>query len=145
MGLRTAAERGSVMSKLEEIREEFKKDRFATDAVGIVIDCAEPGKAVCSLALKPHHMNANNVPMGGAIFTLADFTCAVAANGYSERMTVSQNASITFLAPARGERLTAEAVCLRSGRTTALLTVDIRDELDTYVAHAAVNAYVIGQ
>lgn len=67
MGLRTAAERGSVMSKLEEIREEFKKDRFATDAVGIVIDCAEPGKAVCSLALKPHHMNANNVPMGGAI------------------------------------------------------------------------------
>lgn len=90
------------MSKLEEIREEFKKDRFATDAVGIRIDCAEPGKAVCSLTLKPHHMNANNVPMGGAIFTLADFTCAVAANGYSERMTVSQNASITFLALKKG-------------------------------------------
>ena len=97
------------------------------------------------MLFRSHHMNANNVPMGGAIFTLADFTCAVAANGYSERMTVSQNASITFLAPARGERLTAEAACLRSGRTTALLTVDIRDELDTYVAHAAVNAYVIGQ
>lgn len=89
-------------------------------------------------------MNANNVPMGGAIFTLADFTCAVAANGYSEKMTVSQNASITFCAPARGVRLVAEASCLRSGRTTALLTVDIRDELDTYVAHATVNAYVVG-
>lgn len=133
------------MSKLEEIREEFKKDRFATDAVGIVIDSAESGKAVCSLTLEPRHMNANNVPMGGAVFTLADFTCAVAENGYGERSTVSQNASITFLAPARGKRLIAEASCLRSGRTTALLTVDIRDELGTYVAHATVNAYVIGQ
>ena len=133
------------MSSLKEIQDRFKNDHFATDATGVVIDCAEPGKAVCSLALEAHHMNANNVPMGGAIFTLADFTCAVAANGYSEKMTVSQNASVTFLAPARGERLTAEATCLRSGRTTALLTVDIRDELDTYVAHAAVNAYVIGQ
>lgn len=132
------------MSKLEEIREEFKKDRFATDAVGIVIDSAEPGKAVCSLTLEPRHMNANNVPMGGAVFTLADFTCAVAANGYGERSTVSQQASITFLAPARGKRLIAEASCLRSGRTTAFLAVDIRDELGTYVAHATVNAYVLG-
>ena len=134
------------MSKyVAHIRERFKNDRFATDAAGIVIDCAGPGKAVCSMHLEQHHMNANNVPMGGAIFTLADFTCAVAANGYSERMTVSQNASITFLAAARGKRLIAEASCLRSGRTTALLTVDIRDELDTYVAHATVNAYVLGQ
>lgn len=133
------------MPNLEEIRRRFQNDHFAMDTTGIKIDSAEPGKAVCSLILEERHMNENNVPMGGAIFTLADFTCAVAANGYSERMTVSQNASITFLAPARGERLTAEAACLRSGRTTALLTVDIRDELDTYVAHAAVNAYVIGQ
>ncbi|MCI9397356.1 MAG: PaaI family thioesterase [Lachnospiraceae bacterium] len=132
------------MSKLEEIRERFQNDRFATDAAGIVIDSAEPGKAVCSLHLELRHMNANKVPMGGAIFTLADFACAVAANGYSEKMTVSQNASITFCAPARGVRLVAEASCLRSGRTTALLTVDIRDELDTYVAHATVNAYVVG-
>ena len=131
------------MSKLEEIREEFKKDRFATEVVGIVIDCAEPGKAVCSLALKPHHMNANNVPMGGAIFTLADFACAVAANGYCEKATVSQNASITFLAPAKGKRLIAEASCLRSGRTTALYAVDVRDEMGTYVAHAAINSYIV--
>lgn len=137
-------ERGAIMSKLEEIRNRFKSDRFATEAVGIEIESAEPGKAVCSLTLEPHHMNANNVPMGGAIFTLADFTCAVAANGFEERSTVSQNASITFLAPAKGKRLLAEAACLRSGRTTALLEVDIRDELDTYVAHATVNAYVIG-
>ncbi|MCM1268876.1 MAG: PaaI family thioesterase [Bacteroidales bacterium] len=132
------------MPTLEEIRERFQKDRFATEAANIVIDAAQPGKAVCSVTLKAHHMNANNVPMGGAIFTLADFACAVAANGHAERVTVSQNASITFLSPAKGKRLIAEASCLRAGRTTGLYAVDIRDELDTYVAHATINAFTVG-
>ena len=131
------------MTTLEEIRNRFKNDHFATDATGIVIDSAEPGRAVCSLTLEERHMNDNNVPMGGAVFTLADFVCAVAANGYSERNTVSQNVSITFLSPAKGKRLIAEASCLREGRTTALYTADVRDELGTYVAHAVLNAYVI--
>lgn len=132
------------MPTLEEIRQRFADDRFATDAAGIVIDLAEPGKAVCSLTLEAHHMNANNVPMGGAIFTLADFTCAIAANACAEKVTVSQNASITFLAPAKGKRLIAEANCLRAGRTTGLYAVDVRDELGTYVAHASINAFVVG-
>lgn len=131
------------MSALEEIRSRFQNDYFATGTTGIVIDSAEPGKAVCSLVLEERHMNENNVPMGGAVFTLADFVCAVAANGYSERKTVSQNVSITFLAPAKGKRLIAEASCLREGRTTALYAADVRDELGTYVAHAIVNGYVI--
>lgn len=132
------------MSALEEIRSRFQNDHFATDAAGIIIDSAEPGKAVCSLTLEEKHMNENHVPMGGAVFTLADIACAVAANGYSEKKTVSQHASITFLAPAKGKRLIAEASCLRAGRTTALYAADVRDELGTYVAHATVNAYVIG-
>lgn len=131
------------MPSLEEIRRRFQNDRFATDAAGIVIDFAEPGKAVCSMVLEERHMNDNGVPMGGAVFTLADFACAVAANGFSERKTVSQNVSVTFLAPARGKRLTAEASCLREGRTTALYAADVRDELGTYVAHATVNGYKI--
>ena len=131
------------MSALEEIRNRFKNDHFATDTTGIVIDSAEPGKAVCSMNLEERHMNENNVPMGGAVFTLADFTCAIASNGYSERKTVSQNVSITFLSPAKGKRLIAEASCLREGRTTALYMADVRDELGTYVAHAVLNGYVI--
>ncbi len=132
------------MPSLEEIRSRFQNDHFAMDATGIVIDSAEPGKAVCSLTLEERHMNENHVPMGGAVFTLADFTCAIAANGYSERKTVSQHASITFLSPAKGKRLIAEAVSLRDGRTTALYTVDVRDELGTYVAHGTINGYVLG-
>lgn len=132
------------MSSLEEIRKRFQNDHYAMETTGVVIDSAEPGKAVCSLVLEERHMNENHVPMGGAIFTLADFACAIASNGYAQKKTVSQQVSISFLAPAKGKRLIAEAFCLRAGRTTALYEVDVRDELDTYVAHATVNGYVIG-
>ena len=131
------------MSSLEEIRNRFKNDHFATDATGVVIDCAEPGRAVCSLTLEERHMNENKVTMGGAIFTLADIACAVAANGYSEKVTVSQQASITFLTSAKGGQLIAEAFCLREGHTTALYEVKVHDELGTYVAHATMNGYII--
>ena len=82
--------------------------------------------------------------MGGAVFTLADFAFAVAANGFSDRVTVSQHVSITFLAVAKGRRLLAEARQLKAGRTTCLFQVEVRDELGTYVAHAAVNGFAVG-
>lgn len=131
------------MPTLDEIRRRFQKDHFAMETTGIVIDSAKPGKAVCSLVLEERHMNENNVPMGGAIFTLADIACAVAANGYAEKTAVSQHASITYLAPAKGTRLIAEASCLKTGHTTTLYSVDIKDELGTYVAHATINGYII--
>lgn len=131
------------MPDLKEIRARFQADRFAVEALGAEIQEAEPGRAVCSVELKPQHMNANRVPMGGAVFTLADFAFAVAANGCSERVTVSQHVSITFLAPAKGSRLLAEAACLKAGRTTCLYGVEVRDELGTYVAHATVNGFTI--
>lgn len=83
-------------------------------------------------------------PLGGVIFTLADFVCAIAANGCFGRNIVSRNVSVTFLAPAKGKVLIAEASCLREGHTTALYAADVRDEPGTYVAHATVNGYAIG-
>ena len=89
-------------------------------------------------------MNANGTPMGGAIFTLADFAFAVAANGFAERVTVSQHASVTFLAPAKGKELRAEATCLKAGRTLCLYEVRITDELGVCVAHVTVNGFTVG-
>ena len=44
---------------------------------------------------------------------------------------------------ARGTELLAEAKCLKSGRTTCLYAVEVRDELGTYVAHATVNGFTV--
>lgn len=130
------------MPELEELVRRFREDRFAMLA-GAEIREAEPGRAVCAMPLEQKHMNANGVPMGGAIFTLADFACAVAANGFSERVVVSQQASISFLAPAKGGMLLAEANCLKMGRTTCLIAVDVHDDSGTYVAHATINGFVV--
>lgn len=131
------------MPTLEEIRKRFQADRFAAELTGAVIKEAEPGRAVCTLVLRPEHMNANRAPMGGAVFTLADFAFAVAANAFSEAVTVSQHVSITFLSPAKGVELSAQARCLKSGRSTCLYEVDVRDELGTFAAHAVVNGFTV--
>ena len=131
------------MPTLDQIRACFSGDRFATEAAGVTIDVAEPGHAVCSMPIRPVHLNANFVPMGGAIFTLADFAFAVAANGHSTQVTVTQQVSVTFLSASRGKTLIAEARCLKAGRATCLYTVDVTDELGAQVAHLTVNGFTL--
>lgn len=130
------------MPSLEELRERFKADRFAQLA-GVEIVEAEEGRAVCKIDLREDHMNANNTPMGGAIFTLADFTYAIASNGFTEHIIVSQHCSITFLSPAKGKTLLAEAKCIKSGRSTCLYEISVKDELGTYVAYATINGFTV--
>lgn len=131
------------MPTLDQIRACFSGDRFATETTGITIQAAEPNHAICNLPLRPGLLNANGTPMGGAIFTLADFAFAVAANGHSTSVTVSQHASITFLAPARGQTLIAEASCIKAGRRTCLYQVEVKDDIGTYVAHVTVDGYTV--
>jgi len=131
------------MPTLEQIRACFAGDRFASECLGAVIEVAEPNHAVISMELHSEHCNALGNPMGGAIFTLADFAFAVAANGHSQRVTVSQNADIHFLSTAAGKQLRAEAVCIRAGRTTSLYTVNVHDELGTHVAHLSITGFTV--
>lgn len=135
------------MATLKEIREQFYKDCFATAVLGAEIVSAEPGKAVCRVALRRELCNAVGRPMGGAIFTLADFAFAVAANGCENdgRVTVSQQVSVTFLAATKGTELLAEAECIRSGRTTCLYQVRVTDDLGKLVAHFTVNGFTVGE
>lgn len=133
------------MNTIEEVRAYFAGDKFAALA-GIEITEVESGRAVCRMELQPHHMNANNTPMGGAIFTLADLAFAVAANADNVDRgshTVSQHMSITFLSPAKGKALIAEAKRIKAGRRTCLYEVSVRDELGTMVAHATGNGFTV--
>lgn len=126
------------MSLLEEVREIFKQDAFATEAAGIVIDSVEKGHAICSMTLDHRHMNAVDSVMGGAIFTLADFAFAVAANVGSCN-TVSQTSQITFLAKTKGTRLIAEAKCVKPGGNICFFIVNVRDDLDQEIAMVTIT------
>ena len=64
---------------------------------------------------------------GGALFTLADFTFALAANSHGT-VTVAINANISFLKAVKEGLLTAEAREISSGGRIASYTVDIYHE-----------------
>ena len=130
------------MPELEQIRATFAADRFATDAAGCEIRLAEPGHAICAMTLQAHHCNAAGTPQGGALFTLADFAFAVAVNAFAETVTVSLQHDITFLSPAKGKEVLAEASCVRSGRSTCFYNVTLTDELGTEIANMTVNGFV---
>lgn len=124
----------------EEARERFANDIFATQTTGIHIEKAEELYAKCTLNIEPKHLNANKTVMGGAIFTLADFTVAVAVNN-SGTSTVSLNNFIQFLGVAKGKQLIAETECIKAGRSTVVVNVNIHDDLGNLVARMQATGF----
>lgn len=120
------------INTIEEAREHFKQDRFATD-MGAVIDEFEEDYVVCSLELNDSHRNAYGGVMGGVIFTLADFAFAILSNRIHS-LTVAQNVNINYLSAPKGDKLIAKATCRKSGRTTSVINVDICDDTGRDVA-----------
>jgi acyl-CoA thioesterase len=122
------------MDLTEQAREIFEDDRFAREATGIVIEKADVHYARCSLKLEPKHLNARGAVMGGVIFTLADFTFAIAASSGNLPTVVTLSSSIQFLNSAKGEQLIAETSCEKEGKSTCCYTLRIWDELGTEIA-----------
>ncbi len=131
------------MKNIDEVREIFKNDRFATTN-GMYIEEIGLDYAKCSLEISENHKNALGALMGGVSFTLADFAFAVAAN-LNGNITVSLSSSITYLSQPKGKKLYAEAKCEKDGKTTCYYAIRIFDELDTQVAHIVTNGFHINK
>lgn len=127
------------MKTIEEIREFFSHDRFATEN-GAVVEEVGVNYAKCSMKITPSHLNALGNVMGGATFTLADFAFAAATNS-AEPGTVSLASNITFYGVAKGDLLIAEAHCVKDGRSTCYYRIDITDNLGTMVAAVTTNGF----
>ncbi len=120
------------LETLEEVREHFKKDRFATDA-GMQVDEITDDSATCSVVLGDKHKNAYGGIMGGVIFTLADLAFAVAANRI-HCLSVASQMSVNFLSAPKGSRLIATAKVIKNGRTTTVINIDVTDDEGKHVA-----------
>lgn len=126
---------------LEKVRKIFEGDRFATEN-GAVIEEIGHHSATCSLMITDSHRNAMGAVMGGTYFMLADFAFAVAAN-WEKMGCVSLRSDISFLGPAKGEKLIAKAVCVKDGRATACYRVDVKDEYGNLTATVTATGYHI--
>ena len=124
---------------LEEVREIFKNDRFATEN-GAVIDEIGDNSATCSLVITSSHRNAMGAVMGGVYFMLADFAFAVASI-WKDMGCVSLRSDISFLGSAKGDKLIAKASCIKDGKTTVCYRVDVIDELGKLSATVTVTGY----
>jgi acyl-CoA thioesterase len=117
---------------IEEAREFFSNDRFATEN-GMTLDERDGEHATCSLVLSDRHRNAHGGVMGGAIFTLADFAFAALTNDPGRR-TVAQQVSISYLAAPKGGKLVATARWRKDGRNSCVVNVDVADDTGRDVA-----------
>lgn len=111
---------------MEKIKKFFKKDKFA-EYVGIDLLEIEKGKAKTRMKINENHLNGIGTVHGGALFTLADFTFAVAANSYGN-ITVAINANISFMKAAKSGYLFAEAREISRNPKISTYTIDITDD-----------------
>lgn len=111
----------------------FARDH-AAQRLGITVEEVRPGYARLAMTVGADMVNGHAVGHGGLTFALADTAMAYASNSYN-RVSLAQQASINFLAPARlGERLVAEAVeQSRSGRA-AIYDVRVTNPGGTTIA-----------
>ena len=117
---------------MEKIKNFFKKDKFAF-YVGIELLEVGKGTAKTKMEINKNHLNGVGTVHGGALFTLADFTFAAAANSY-ENVTVAINANISFMKAAKSGILTAEAREISRNPKISTYTIDIFDENGDLIA-----------
>lgn len=131
------------MSYLEEAREYFGKDLYASKQTGIVIEAAEPGYAKCSLKIEDKHKNALGQVMGGVFFTMADYAFAIASN-LGQPPTVTQTSQIVYLSAVKGSTLYAETEKIRGGRKTCFYKIMITDDTGADIAYVTTTGFVVG-
>lgn len=129
------------MTELEAARAYFENDRFAVEN-GITITRVGDGQAQCQMHITDRHKNALGNVMGGAIYTLADFTFAVASN-FRKKPTVTTTSQITYLRSAGGSVLTATSEMLRHGKTSVYYETSVTDENGRLVARVTSSGQII--
>jgi acyl-CoA thioesterase len=116
----------------QELKLIFKNDHYAKLS-NIELLTAAPGHATAKMTLQPHHLNALKIVQGGAIFTLADFTFAVACNSHGT-MAVALNASITFMKAATTGTLWSKASEVSKNFKVGTYAVEVKDDQGDLIA-----------
>lgn len=117
---------------MPDVHALLSQDSFAAHA-GITLEHVEPGMARARMAIGPQHLNGVGIAQGGAIFTLADFAFAAAANS-GDRVAVAIDVSISFLKAVTGGVLTAEARQEAVSSRVSTCLVRVTDEAGALVA-----------
>lgn len=119
---------------LEQITR-FRTERNAFGKhLSIAVEELRPGYARTGKTVTAEDLNPLRVAHGGVYYTMADIAAgnAMAAHGYA---AVTVNASFSYFRSAvEGDRLTAEATEIKSGKTICVFDVQVRDQTGALLA-----------
>ncbi|MBN1958435.1 MAG: PaaI family thioesterase [Desulfuromonadales bacterium] len=118
---------------MNQLLKFFSKEDYFARHCGIELLDAGPGWAKAQMPIQDFHLNGAKTVHGGAIFSLADFTFAVAANS-SGRLALAINATTQFISSARQGVLYATAEELSAKRQLGNYQVKITDDQRNLIA-----------
>jgi len=118
----------------------LQNDRFAIANLVELVEVT-PQYALAKAPIRPDSLNADGVAQGGFIFTLADL-CFTYLSNYLHPRTVTQMATATYVAPARGAWLFAKATEISQTRRNNIVQVVVTDEEGNTVAVFQFNGFI---
>lgn len=111
--------------------------------LGIVLDSLESERVALRMPFRPDNVTVGAVVHGGAIATLVDIAGAAASASGAPAGTkggATSSLSLSYLAPADGVDLAAEARVIQRGRSGTVSDVEVRDPTGRLVAKALVTS-----
>jgi acyl-CoA thioesterase len=109
---------------METVFDRIRKDPYA-GFLGIQVDEAGEGYALCSVVIREEMFNFLGVVHGGFIFSLADVAFAAASNS-DYLPSLALDVSGSFFRTARvGDRITAEARLIHTTRRTGVYEMEV--------------------
>ncbi|MEN6379418.1 MAG: PaaI family thioesterase [Methanofastidiosum sp.] len=124
---------------MDFIKDFSENDKFAKQ-LGIELVEVSKGRAKAKMKIRNVHLNAVNTVHGGAIFTLADFAFAIAANSHGN-IAVALNVNISFLKAVPEGTLFAEAEEVSINPKIATYMIRVLNEYNELIATFQGMAY----
>ena len=119
------------------------QDRFCV-ANDMKLTVVSEGYAEAEMPISENKLNGLNVTQGGAVYTLADFAFAGAANANREdRRCLGSSSSIHYLRPGTGSKLKAVAKMIHTGKKICLCNVEVFNDQEKLIATATFQGVLL--
>lgn len=119
---------------MEKALDFFRQNDHFARHCGIELLEAKPGWSRAKMEIQPIHLNGAKTVHGGAIFTLADYAFAVAANSQGQ-LALAVSTSTSFVKAAYSGSLYAEATELSINRKLGTYEVRITNDKNQLIAN----------
>ena len=117
------------------------------DALGIISESQEPGRARMRLTVDPAWHNPNGVLHGGVIYTMVDTSMGIAVERGlpdGEHCTTIE-VKVNYLAAVREGTLVVETMVVKQGRNIAFTEAKVTDETGRLVATGSGSMFILRQ